>query len=405
MSNVVFDFMGGAMPNGQADVPRIGSSMDYAMIITNSNRTVTGFLFLLVIAGCSPVAVSSLGEDETSSRFDTSRVVSNSQLMQNSDLLRLTQLWEHRSRESITDDYPIGPGDVIEINVAGMEEMTHLSERVTAEGTVALPFVGAINVRGLTDKALRTEIKQRLEQGFMRNPQVSVFVKEFRSRQVAVIGAVQKPGLYNLASSADTVLSVIAQAGGVKPEAAERILFIPGEPVDSKTAKEVVEALPVSVMRQDPSPLVLKNMDPLVINLDSISRKGQERFLSIPARPGDIIMVPGGGEVLVQGWVAKPGAYKITSGLTLLGAIAAAGGAMFPANTETVELIRTDYQGRKTLFSANLDVIKTGKQPDIAVREGDVIDVSSSGPKLAAYGVYRLFTTIIHVGANVPLVR
>jgi polysaccharide export outer membrane protein len=315
----------------------------------------------------------------------------------------LTQLWERRSQEAVGDDYPIGPGDVIEINVAGMEEITNHSGRVTAEGTIALPFVGTINVRGLTDKALRTEIKQRLQQGFMRNPQVSVFVKEFRSRQVAVIGAVHKPGLYNLASSADTVLNMISLAGGMRPEAAERILFIPGEPVDPETAKEVIEALPVSVMRHDPSPLILKNMDPLVINLDSISRKGQEKYLSIPARPGDIIMVPGAGEVLVQGWVAKPGAYKITSGLTLLGAIAAAGGALFPANTESVELIRTDHQGRKTSYSADLDEIKTGKQPDIAVREGDVVDVASSGPKLAAYGVYRLFTTIIHVGANVPL--
>jgi polysaccharide export outer membrane protein len=294
---------------------------------------------------------------------------------------------------------------VIEINVAGVEEIKNLSERVTTEGTVSLPFVGIINVDGMTDKVLRTEIRRRLEKDYVRNPQVSLFVKEFRSRQVAVIGAVQKPGLYNLASSADTVLSMISQAGGMRAEAAERILFIPAEPIDSEKAKEVIDSLPGRLVSQDPLPLILKNVDPIVISLDSISRKGQEKYLNIPARPGDIIMVPGGGEVLVQGWVDKPGAYKITSGLTLLGAVAAAGGTLFPADTASIELIRTNNHGQKTSFVANLDAIKTGKQPDISLREGDVIDVVSTGPKLVAYGIYRVFTSIIHVGASVPIVR
>ena len=103
----------------------------------------------------------------------------------------------------------------------------------------------------------------------------------------------------------------------------------------------------------------------------------------MPARPGDIIMVPGGGEVFIQGWVGKPGAYKITSGLTILGAVAAAGGTLFPADNGSIELIRTNNQGQKTSFVANLDAIKAGEQPDLPLREGDVIDVSSTGPKLA----------------------
>jgi len=239
----------------------------------------------------------------------------------------------------------------------------------------------------------------------MRNPQISLFVKEFRSRQVAVIGAVQKPGLYSLASSADTVLGMISQAGGMRAEAAERILFIPADPVDSANAKEVVALLPAQLVSQDPSPLILKNVDPIVISLDSINRSGNQMYLSMPARAGDIIMVPGGGEVLVQGWVGRPGAYKITSGLTILGAVAAAGGAVFPADTGSVELIRTNNQGQKTSSIANLDSIKSGEQPDLSLREGDVIDVLSSGPRLVAYGAYKFFTSImsVGVGASIPV--
>ena len=106
----------------------------------------------------------------------------------------------------------------------------------------------------MTDKTLRDEIRRRLETNYMRNPQISLFVKEFRSRQVAVIGAVQKPGLYNLASSADTVLGMISQAGGMTNQSAERILFIPADPAEPSKAKEVIDSLPAQLVRQDPSP-------------------------------------------------------------------------------------------------------------------------------------------------------
>jgi polysaccharide export outer membrane protein len=363
-----------------------------------------GFLFFLInINGCS--AVNSPPVDKTgATKVDIAQGVAAAKAKENNDLERLAQLWERRRRESLASDYPIGPGDVLEISVPGMEEIKIITQRVTGEGTISLPFVGVINASGMTDKALREEIRRRLEENYMRNPQISLFVKEFRSRQVAVIGAVQKPGLYNLASSADTVLGMISQAGGVTPAgAAERILFIPAEPVDSAKAKEVIDSLPAQLVSQDPSPLILKNVDPIVISLDSINRSGHERYLNLPARPGDIIMVPGGGEVLVQGWVGRPGAYKMFSGLTILGVVAAAGGTVFPADNGSVELIRTNNQGQKTSFAANLDAIKAGEQPDLPLREGDVIDVSSTGPKLAAYGLYRFFTSFINVGASIPI--
>src|SRR4029077_5127999 len=268
---------------------------------------------------------------------------------------------------------------------------------------ISVPFAGVINVTGMTDKTLKEEIRKRLEEKYMQNPQVNVFVKEFRSRQVAVIGAVQKPGMYNLASSADTVMSMISQAGGMRTDAAEHILFLPAEPAEPEKAKEIIDSLPVQLMSQNPSPLILKNVDPIVINLDSVNRSGNQRYLNMPALPGDIVMVPGGGEVLIQGWVEKPGAYKITSGLTILGAVAAAGSTTYPADKSSVELIRTNPQGHKSTFVADLDAIKSGAQPDLALREGDIINVVSSGPKEFAYGFYKFFTTLVHVGASASI--
>jgi len=363
-------------------------------------------VFPININGCS--AVNSPAVDKTgAAKVDIAQAAKASQAKENNDLERLAQLWERRRRESSANDYPIGPGDVIEINVAGVDEIRNMSERVTAEETITLPFVGVINTQGLTDKTLRSEIRRRLETNYVRNPQISLFVKEFRSRQVAVIGAVQKPGLYNLASSADTLMSMISQAGGMRTDAAEHILFLPAEPVEPEKAKEIIASLPVQVLSQNPSPLVLKNVEPIVINLDSVNRSGNQRYLNMPALPGDIVVVPGAGEVLIQGWIERPGSYKITSGLTILGAMAAAGGTSYPADKSSVELIRTNLEGHRSTFIADLDAIKRGEQPDLPLREGDLINVVASAPKEFAWGVYKFFTTVFNVGAsaNIPMGR
>jgi polysaccharide export outer membrane protein len=368
------------------------------------NHRLFAAIVLFLLAGCSAaVTDNKAAGTQGIATADTAMAAAAEKAKESNDSERLAALWKTRMQQRAVNDYPIGPGDVLEINVAGVEEMRNISERVTGDETVSLPFVGIVNTKGLTDKTLRSEIRRRLETNYVRNPQVSLFVKEFRSRQVAVIGAVQKPGLYNLASSADTVMSMISQAGGMRTDAAEHIIFLPAEPAEPEKAREVINSLPVQVLSQDPSPLILKNVDPLVINLDSVNRSGNQRYLNMPALPGDIVMVPGGGEVLIQGWVAKPGAYKITSGLTILGAMAAAGGTSYPADTASVELIRTNAKGHKSTFVADLDAIKSGAQPDLPLREGDVIDVVSYGPKLFAYGFYRFFTTVFNVGATASI--
>jgi polysaccharide biosynthesis/export protein len=366
-----------------------------------------GCLFFLInINGCS--AVDSPPVDKTgATRVDITQGASAAQEKENNDLERLAQLWERRRGESLGSDYPIGPGDVIEISVAGMEEIKIITQRVTGEGTISLPFVGVIKASGMTGKELRDEIRRRLETNYMRDPQISLFVKEFRSRQVAVLGAVQKPGLHNLASGADTIFDMISQAGGMRADAAQRILLIPADPVEPEKAKAFAATLPAQVVSQDPSPLILKDIDPIIMNTNTLIRGGNQAYLGLPARPGDVIMVPGAGEALIQGWIEKPGSYKITPGLTLLGVVAAAGGTTFPADTGAVKVIRTNKLGEKTFLVANLESIQSGKERDLTLEEGDVIDVSYSSPKLAAYGFYRFFSTVVRIGvganARVPI--
>lgn len=316
------------------------------------------------------------------------------------DVERLAAVWKQR-REQVTD-YPIGPGDVIEISVPAMKELESRTIRVSGEGAISLPFLGTIQAKGLTQDQMTEQLRQRLDK-YMYNPQVNVFVREYRSRQAAVIGAVNKPGLYSLASGADTILDLLAMAGGLSGTAAQRILFIPAEPLESDKAKALLSLFPTQLTSTDAAPLFLKKVDPIIIDLQFLSNGEGQIYMTMPARPGDVFMVPGGGDVLIDGWVEKPGAYKVTPGLTVLGAVTAAGGVLFPADTSMVKILRTDKAGTRTFLTADLEKIKKGEQEDIRVQEGDVVELSSSNAKLVSYGVYKMFTTLVHIGGNIPL--
>jgi len=117
----------------------------------------------------------------------------------------------------------------------------------------------------------------------------------------------------------------------------------------------------------------------------------------MPARPGDVIMIPGSGEVFIKGWVTRPGAHKITSGLTVLGAVAASGGSTFPADTSKVKVIRSGKEGEKIVLLADLARIKRGEEPDIPVQEADVVEVPSNAAKLAVYRLYELGRAIVRI--------
>ena len=131
----------------------------------------------------------------------------------------------------------------------------------------------------------------------MYNPPVNLFVREYRSRQVAVVGAVERPGLYNLASEADTILDMIAQAGGMKEGAAPRIQFIPAEPVASGQAKELASALPVQLASKDSVPFILKKSEPEAQRLTILNVAGRGQPLSyeecISIAKAKLIRVPG----------------------------------------------------------------------------------------------------------------
>jgi polysaccharide biosynthesis/export protein len=284
-------------------------------------------------------------------------------------------------------DRPLGPGDVLKINVPGTDEYNDFTVRISGEGTINAPLVGVMPAAGLSEDALAHQLTDRLRK-YVRNAQVQIFVQEYRSNQVGVFGAVTRPGVYDITGGGDTLQDMIAQAGGLTPAAARRIDLIPGR---SNPARPIAPQIPGQADGSDGDDRISIDLsDPL-----------SGRYLSAPAHFGDVIFVPELGQVLVEGWVEKPGSYSITPGLRILGAIGAAGGALYPADLESVELVRVKPNGRKEVKSVDLTAVETGESRDLLVDDADVIQVGYNTAKVIPYGIYQAFTDVFHVGAYV----
>ena len=344
---------------------------------------------------------------------------------------RLEALYEKRSSSASTStDYPIGPGDVIEIEVPGVDDLKDRVVRVSGSGQIELPLIGVIDTTGLTESGLRDSLKAALGK-YMYNPQVDVFVKEYHSRQVAVVGAVRSPGLVVLTGGGETILDVITQAGGLTPDAADEIVILPevkggreklqqiaasmsggddsGQPAanpqsatgtTNETQAGATQSTQPRSMQAGNSTVDLTALEQEVSNGPAViiplksAMRGSAKYMNMLASPGDIIVVPGGGNVMVTGWVYKPGYFEVGSGLTVLGAVASAGGAMFAANTSDATLIRSDGSGNKVSLPVDLDKIATGQAPDIPVRANDVVDVPYSDVKIGPYVFYNILTRV-----------
>jgi polysaccharide biosynthesis/export protein len=117
------------------------------------------------------------------------------------------------------DEYQIGVHDLIEISVFQVAELSR-TVRVNSRGQISLPLIGAVDAGGLTAEELEALLSKKLADGHLRDPQVSIFIKEFVSQRVIIEGSVMKAGVYPL-TGRTTLLQAIAMASGLDPLANE----------------------------------------------------------------------------------------------------------------------------------------------------------------------------------------
>jgi polysaccharide biosynthesis/export protein len=314
---------------------------------------------------------------------------------------QLDALWIKRGSDAGGFDVPIGPGDVLRVSIPGMDEMTDVntdvSVRVGGDGKITLPLIGTMQAAGLTQDQLTDSLRGRFSY-YMYNPPVRLFVTEYHSREVGVFGAVAKPGLYDITGPTETIQTMIAAAGGMTDAAAQHIQFTPASVVKAEGGAQAV-----SLRKDEDRKLDSQSAElPGSLIIDLHDTQGKE-FLKMPVRAADVIVVPVLGQVMVEGWVNKPGPYPITPHMTVTGAVAAAGGAIFAADTTEVKVIRSGSNGGQGYFLVNLDSVEEGHAHDLPLQSADVVEVNASDVKIVPYGVYSTVTNLFRLSTYFPL--
>jgi polysaccharide export outer membrane protein len=256
--------------------------------------------------------------------------------------------------------YLIGPADLLEIKVFESEELTS-TVRVSSKGEITLPLLNNIYVDGLTARDAEVKIENLLrEDEYIDDPHVGVFVKEYRSKVVSVMGYVNQPGVYELLDRR-TLLDALASAKGLNDKAGNLVYVTRIEGDGSKNS-------------------YLVDLDEL------ITSKTPEN--NIELKPGDLVFVPEAANVFVEGAVDRPGAYPIIAGKTTLSeAVTMAGGVSSVADKGDIKLIRYLGNGGKEVMDLYMNMIRKGEEEDPVLNEKDAIVVGASSIKSLIYGL------------------
>jgi polysaccharide export outer membrane protein len=214
---------------------------------------------------------------------------------------------------SSAQDYLIGEGDVLKITVYDHDDLT-TTARVSGDGFIVLPLIGQIDVKGKTISQITEKISSLLADGYVVNPQVTIFIQEFKSKKAFIMGEVNKPGLYVLPGQT-TFLALLSEAGGLNKDAGDKAII---------------------KRKAHPSD---KQEDIITIDLNDLIEKG-DTSLDILILDGDSVYITKAGVFYVTGEVKKPDAYKYEEGTTVIKAITMAGGFSDIASKSRVKIIR-----------------------------------------------------------------
>jgi polysaccharide biosynthesis/export protein len=250
-------------------------------------------------------------------------------------------------------DYRIGRQDLLEISVFDLKELDQ-TVRVADDGSITLPLLGRLQVAGLTKGELEGLIARLLSERYVRNPQVTIFVKEYESKKVAVSGAVKKPDTYEMLGE-KTLLEMISLAGGL----------------DKDLGKEII------IFRPDAGGATKR----ISIDLDKLVYEG-DPSLNVAVLPGDIVYVPAVEKIriFVTGAVRNPDLYEVprSEPVTVLRAVTLAGGTTDRAAESRVQIIRTGADGKRETIAVNLKKVKRGKADDPVLQKDDLVLVPES---------------------------
>jgi polysaccharide biosynthesis/export protein len=347
-------------------------------------------------------------------------------------------------------DYVIGPGDLLSIYVFDVEELSR-EVRVSQTGTVGIPLVPVrLHVAGLTEMQVEQKIEEVLEaNGLVTHADVSVSVKEHKSKPITIVGAVPHPMVYE-ADRSVTLLEVLAEAGGISSDAGDTVIVSrpsqdapsdAGEPPEiGPTQPLPAKAVPADGARQpdtsrsvtqlssnapdspkdtssvpsvagaaaSPNPSTNAEPPPLAntitVNLNDLMETGDTKN-NIALQAGDIVTVPHAGVVYVLGAVGRAGGYVLSNDraqLTTLKILSLAGGLTRTAKSDKAVIVRKDNLGQQHEVPVDLKKVLNRKAEDLQLQPSDILYVPESGSKQA---LFRAVEFGLALGSGVALYR
>ena len=354
-------------------------------------------------------------------------------------------------RNSASHDYVIGSGDLLDISVFDVPELSK-EVRVSQSGTISIPLIPVrLRVAGLSETQAEEKIAELLEaNGLVSHPEVGVAVKEHRSQPITVVGAVQHPMVYQ-ADRDVTLLEVLAEAGGISNDAGDTVIVTrrrsfslvevanpqtapttaaPGSgepppldpPAKADSAEKKAEAAPntpafpsaeelAHANPQMPSETTQANSSPsspdstsITINLNDLLETGDTRN-NILLHAGDVVTVPHAGIVYVLGAVTRPGGFVVSNDrtqLTTLKVLSLAGGLTNIAKTQHAVIIRRDDTGKQTETQVDLKKVLSRQSEDITMHPSDILFIPDDRTKQA---LIKSAEIALGVAAGVAVVR
>lgn len=304
---------------------------------------------------------------------------------------RLQKLLEANSaalRPPGRQDYRIGFDDVLEISVFEAQELNR-EVRVSSAGEISLPLLESVHAAGLTPRELELVLEELLRRTYMKDPHVSVFVREMQSHPVSVLGAVRKPGVFQIRGS-KTLLEILSLAEGLADDAGETAIIMRGAGLQNSTSSD---AQIVSHARENARDEKATAVDPAknggpsenIVQVNLKDLLDSSDFQQNPiVNPGDIVKVLRAGIVYAVGEVQRPGGFVMKSNekTSVLQVIALSGGLTRTASKAGACIIRTDEKsGKREQTPIDLSKVLSGKAPDPMLEARDIVFVPNSAAK------------------------
>jgi polysaccharide biosynthesis/export protein len=289
----------------------------------------------------------------------------------------------------VSEDYLINPGDVIEIQVDRAPELSG-TRRVSASGTIRMEYLGRVKAHGVTTDELASFIASSLSNRYLKNPRVTVTVKQMNSHTFFIQGAVNRPGAYQI-EGRPSLLTLIAVAGGLTENYGSTAFIIretyrPKMDVPDKgDPRGALDSQSETVAADSPSQPGDRNQEAeepefIKVNINRLFRGDLDNNVRLD--PRSVVHIPQAEVFFVGGDVNASGSFVFKEGATLRQAITLAQGMKPTAASDRAIIFREDPVTRK-IQEIKVDVgkIMNGKQEDVAITANDIVIVPNSRAK------------------------